>query len=329
MVRGASRIAEVSAHRPRAPSAAGPSSASGRVAPLATRRRRLAFLLLAPTLIVLITLSIFPTVYSVILSFRVEPLYNPKVAHFVGWRNYSDLFGDPRFWNSIRLTLFWTIVVVSIQMVVGFLLAILLDRNMRGASVLRTLIIVPVFISPIAMGLTWRFIFEPVSGLANWLLTQMGFEHYPWLSSKETALSTLMIVDCWEWTPFVALILLAGIQTISPEITEAARLDRIRGISYYIRIVLPLLRPVIMVVLLIRLVDSIRFFDLNFITTKGGPGSATLLASTYDYTFFEQGQLGLMAACGFLMLILINAVVVIFLNTLYRSEKAARLAELR
>lgn len=309
--------------------AAEPSFTGKRHAPLAAHRRRVAYLLLAPTLLVLLGLSIFPTIYSVILSFRVDPLYNPKVARFVGWRNYTDLFSDDRFWNSIKLTLFWTVVVVTIQMVVGFLLAILLDRNMRGASLLRTLIIVPVFISPIAMGLTWRFIFEPVSGLANWFLSELGFEKYSWLSSTDTALGTLMFVDCWQWTPFVALILLAGIQSISPEISEAARLDRIRGISYYTRIIIPLIRPVIMVVLLIRLVDSIRFFDLNFIMTKGGPGSSTLVMSTYDYTFFEQGHLGLMAACGFLMLILVNIVVFMFLNTLYRSEKAARRADQR
>jgi multiple sugar transport system permease protein len=295
----------------------------------ARRRRRIAYLLLSPALTILIGLSIFPTIVSAVLSFRVDPLYNPRVARFVGWRNYGDLFHDERFWQSIRLTLLWAVVVVGIQMVLGFLLAVLLDRRMRGAGLLRTLIIIPVFISPIAMGLTWRFIFEPVSGLANWILARLGLPPYPWLSDTDTALSTLMLVDCWQWTPFVALILLAGMQSISPEITEAARLDRIRGVSYYTRIVLPLIRPVIMVVLLIRLVDSIRIFDLNFIMTKGGPGSATLLASTYDYTIFEQGQLGLMAAYGFLILLLINLVVAAFLNTLYRSEKAARLAEQR
>src|SRR6185437_12199496 len=323
-----SRSAVIAADRPGARPVATPSPVGRRAASLAVRRRHVALLLLAPTLLVLIGLAIFPTVYSAILSFRVDPLYNPKVAHFVGWRNYTDLLGDLRFWKSIRLTLLWTVVVVSIQMVVGFLLAILLDRKMHGAGVLRSLIIVPVFISPIAMGLTWRFIFEPVSGVANWLLTHTGLHSYPWLSSKDTALGTLMIADCWQWTPFVALILLAGVQSISPEITEAARLDRVRGVQYYTRIVIPLIRPVIMVVLLIRLVDSIRFFDLNFIMTKGGPGSATLVASVYDYTFFDQGHLGMMAACGFVILILINIIVVIFLNTLYRSEKAARLSEL-
>lgn len=306
---------------------AGSPRARRRVGAVGRKQRRVAYLLLAPAVLVLVGLAIFPTVFSATLSFRVEPLYNPNAARFIGWRNYNDLFQDARFWNSIRLTLLWAVIVVSIQLVLGFFLAILLDRKMRGAGLLRTLIIVPVFISPIAMGLTWRFIFEPVSGLANWLIAGVGLEKYPWLSSTETALSTLMIIDCWQWTPFVALILLAGMQSISPDITEAARLDRVRGFAYYTRIVLPLIRPVIMVVLLIRLVDSIRIFDLNFITTKGGPGSATLLASTYDYTIFEQGHLGLMAAYGFLILLLINIIVVIFLNTLYRTEKAARQAE--
>ena len=315
----------------RLPTSAGPAASRAkrpRAGAVARQRRLNAYIMLAPCVVVLVVLAIYPMVFSGVLSFKVDPLYNPNVARFIGWRNYDDLFEDFRFWQSIRLTVLWALVVVSIQMVLGFFLAILLDRKMRGAGLLRSLIIIPVFISPVAMGLTWRFIFEPVAGLANWIVnTGLGLEKYSWLSHKDTALSTLMIVDCWQWTPFVALILLAGMQSISPEITEAARLDRIRGRAYYTRIVIPLIRPVIMVVVLIRLVDSIRIFDLNFIMTKGGPGSATLMASVYDYTIFEQGHLGLMAAYGFLILILINIVVAIFLNTLYRAEKAARLAE--
>ena len=292
---------------------------------LARQQRKVAYLLLAPEVIILLALAIYPLIYAGALSFRVDPLYNPKVARFIGWRNFTDLFEDSRFWASIRLTLYWAFVVVAIQMVLGFLLAILLDSKLRGSGLLRSLIIIPVFISPIAMGLNWRFIFEPVTGLANWILSNgLGVEKYSWLSHVDTALTTLMLVDCWQWIPFVALILLAGMQSISPEIVEAARLDRVRGIKYYFKIVLPLIRPVIMVVILIRLVDEIRMFDLNYIMTEGGPGSSTLLASTYDYTIFKHGHLGLMAAYGFLILILINGVVGIFLNTLYRSEKAAR-----
>ena len=311
----------------RPPRAAGPP-APLRPGAVARQQRRTAYLLLAPCVVILLALAIFPLIFAGTLSFKVDSLYNPDIARFVGWRNYNDLFDDRRFWNSIELTVIWSVTVVSIQMALGFFLAVLLDRKMRGAGLLRTLIIIPVFISPIAMGLTWRFIFEPVSGLANWILnTGFGLEKWTWLSHKDTALMTLMFVDCWQWTPFIALILLAGMQSISPEITEAARLDRVRGVTYYWRIVIPLIRPVIMVVILIRLVDSIRIFDLNFIMTKGGPGSSTLLASVYDYTIFEQGHLGLMAAYGFLILILINIVVLAFLNTLYRTEKAARAAD--
>ena len=310
------------------PALSGLLSHPGRTGAVARRQRRVAFLLLAPAVLVLLALAIYPLVFSATLSFRVDPLYNPNVSRFIGWRNYGDLWEDKRFWESIGRTVYWSLIVVTVQMVLGFLLAVLLDRSMRGVGLLRSLIIIPVFISPVAMGLTWRFIFEPVSGLANWILDSgLGLEKYTWLSHKDTALSTLMIVDCWQWTPFVALILLAGIQGISTEVTEAARLDRVRGFTYYTRIVLPLIRPVILVVILIRLVDSIRVFDLNFIMTKGGPGSSTLLASTHAHTIFTHGHLGLMAAYGFLILVLINLVVAVFLNTLYRSEKAAREAE--
>ena len=167
--------------------AAGPPR-QGRPGAVARQQRRTAYLLLAPCVIVLLALAIFPLIFSGTLSFKVDPLYNPDVARFVGWRNYNDLFEDRRFWNSIELTVIWAVVVVSIQMVLGFFLAVLLDRKMQGAGLLRTLIIIPVFISPIAMGLTWRFIFDPVSGLANWILnTGFGLEKWTWLSHKDTA----------------------------------------------------------------------------------------------------------------------------------------------
>ena len=285
-------------------------------------------MLLAPCVLVLLALAIFPLAFSGTLSFKVDPLYNPDVARFVGWRNYNDLFEDHRFWNSIRLTVMWAVIVVSIQMVLGFFLAVLLDRKMQGAGLLRTLIIIPVFISPIAMGLTWRFIFEPVSGLANWILnTGFGLEKWTWISHKDTALATLMLVDCWQWD---------ALHRSDPARRDAEHLagDHRGGAA----------RPGARRHLLHAhrdpadppghhggdpdpLVDAIRIFDLNFIMTRGGPGSSTLLASVYDYTIFEQGHLGLMAAYGFLILILINLVVVLFSITLYRTEKAARAAD--
>ncbi|HCK13458.1 TPA: sugar ABC transporter permease [Candidatus Poribacteria bacterium] len=224
----------------------------------------------------------------------------------------------------MRLTLVWCLCVVSIQMVLGFMFAMMLDTRARVVGLLRTLIVIPVFISPIAMGLTWQFMFEPVTGVINYFLELLGLPGGTWHTSTDTALMAVMIADIWQWTPFVTLILLAGMQGISPEVIEAARLDRVRGWKYITKIVIPLIWPVVMVVLLLRLVDSIRIFDLVFVITRGGPGTATLVASVYDYTIFQAGRLGVMAAYGFLILIVINLVVILFLRLLYRQEKEAR-----
>lgn len=285
---------------------------------------RIALFLVLPTLIILIGLAIFPLGWAGVLAFRVENLFRPDIGKWVGLRNFKYLLTDDTFWKSIRLTLVWCLCVVSIQMALGFLFAMLLDTRARVVGLLRTLIVIPVFISPIAMGLTWQFMFEPVTGVINYFLELLGLPGGTWHTTTDTALMAVMIADIWQWTPFVTLILLAGMQGISPEVIEAARLDRVRGWKYLTKIVIPLIWPVVMVVLLLRLVDSIRIFDLVFVITRGGPGTATLVASVYDYTIFQAGRLGVMAAYGFLILIVINLVVILFLRLLYRQEKEAR-----
>lgn len=285
---------------------------------------RIALFLVLPTLIILIGLAIFPLGWAGVLAFRVENLFRPDIGKWVGLRNFKYLLTDDTFWKSIRLTLVWCLCVVSIQMALGFLFAMMLDTRARVVGLLRTLIVIPVFISPIAMGLTWQFMFEPVTGVINYFLELLGLPGGTWHTSTDTALMAVMIADIWQWTPFVTLILLAGMQGISPEVIEAARLDRVRGWKYITKIVIPLIWPVVMVVLLLRLVDSIRIFDLVFVITRGGPGTATLVASVYDYTIFQAGRLGVMAAYGFLILIVINLVVILFLRLLYRQEKEAR-----
>ena len=285
---------------------------------------RIALFLVLPTLIILIGLAIFPLGWAGVFAFRVENLFRPDIGKWVGLRNFKYLLTDDTFWKSIRLTLVWCLCVVSIQMVLGFIFAMMLDTRARVVGLLRTLIVIPVFISPIAMGLTWQFMFEPVTGVINYFLELLGLPGGTWHTSTDTALMAVMIADIWQWTPFVTLILLAGMQGISPEVIEAARLDRVRGWKYITKIVIPLIWPVVMVVLLLRLVDSIRIFDLVFVITRGGPGTATLVASVYDYTIFQAGRLGVMAAYGFLILIVINLVVILFLRLLYRQEKEAR-----
>jgi len=294
--------------------------AAGRL-PVQLRTHRLAILLVLPTLIVLVGLAIYPTLYALWMSLRVYLLYNPAAGRFVGPSNFTHLFEDEFAVKSLWLTGLWAVLVIFVQMSLGMALALLLDRATRTAGLLRTLIVVPVFISPIAMGLTWRFMFEPVSGLINWVLRQMGFSGSLWLSSPNTALIAVLIADTWQWAPFVGLILLAGIQSVSTEVSEAARLDKVRGWFYMRKILLPLIWPVVLVVVLIRLVDSIRVFDLFYIMTRGGPGSSTLVSGVYGFTMFQTGRLSDMAALGVVILIVINVLVSLVLRLLYREEK--------
>ncbi len=294
--------------------------AAGRL-PVQVRAHRLAVWLILPTLIVLVGLAIYPTLYALWMSLRVYLLYNPAAGRFVGLNNFTHLFEDEFAVKSLWLTGLWALLVIILQMSLGTVLALLLDRAVHTAGLLRTLVTVPVFISPIAMGLTWRFMFEPVSGLVNWTLRQLGFSGSLWLSSPSTALISVLIADTWQWTPFVGLILLAGIQSVSPEVVEAARLDKIRGFFYLRKILLPLIWPVVLVVVLIRLVDSIRIFDLFYIMTRGGPGSSTLVSGVYGFTMFQTGRLSDMAALGIVILIVINILVSLVLRLLYRQEK--------
>ena len=196
----------------------------------------------------------------------------------------------------------------------------LLDRKMRGANLLRTLLIVPVMISPVGMGLTFRYIFAPTYGLLTYLMQSVGLPTADWTVSTVWALPAVIFIDVWQWTPFVALILLSGMQSVSVEVTEAAELDGLSEWQKLWRIVMPLIRPVVMVVVLIRLIDSIRMFDLVFVVTRGGPGSTTEVLSVLSYvTGFSEGDMGSAAAIAWVTVVLVNVLVAIFLRALSKS----------
>jgi multiple sugar transport system permease protein len=277
--------------------------------------------LLAPSVLFLLLLTIFPTVSSLWLSLRYYNLSRPDLSTFVGLRNYVQLFQDDLFWKAFRISLTFTVSVLVLQFVLGFLMATLLDRRMRGMGLLRTLFIIPVFVSPVAMGLTWRYMYQPSYGLINHLLERVGLPRVNWLASPDWALPAVVIADVWQWTPFVALILLAGMQSISTEVAEAAQLDGLRGWHYLWRMVLPLLRPVIVVVGLIRLIDALKLFDLVYIITRGGPGTATYTLPLHSYaTGFTSFLMGESAAIAWVLVVIVNAFTLLFLRILAREQ---------
>jgi multiple sugar transport system permease protein len=299
-----------------------PGTSSAAHAGLEWRRqdKTVAVLLLAPALLYLIVMSIYPTIWSLWLAFHNYLVYQPDKASFAGFDNFTDLLDSEVFQQSFRVTLAFSAIAVSIECVLGLAIAVLLDREMRGANLLRTLLIVPVMISPVGMGLTFRYIFAPTYGLLTYLMQSVGLPTADWTVSTVWALPAVIFIDVWQWTPFVALILLSGMQSVSVEVTEAAELDGLSEWQKLWRIVMPLIRPVVMVVVLIRLIDSIRMFDLVFVVTRGGPGSTTEVLSVMSYvTGFSEGDMGSAAAIAWVTVVLVNVLVAIFLRALSKS----------
>ncbi|MFN8591665.1 MAG: sugar ABC transporter permease [Thermomicrobiales bacterium] len=283
--------------------------------------RRLATLLLLPSIGFLVLMTIFPTIYSFWMSLQQYNLSRPDLAHFVGFRNYGQLLTDDLFWKATRITFIFSFSVLILQFIVGFFVANLFDREGRGMNFLRTLFIIPVFASPVALGLTWRYMYQPGYGLINYVLERVGLPRVNWLANPQAALPAVIVVDVWQWTPFVALILLAGMQSISPEITEAAELDGLTRAQYLWRIVLPLLTPIIVVVGLIRLIDALKTFDMIYVITRGGPGTATYNLPLHAYSLgFASFLMGPSAATAWFVVLIVNVCATIFLWLLAREK---------
>jgi multiple sugar transport system permease protein len=285
------------------------------------RERWVVLLLLGPTLLYLIAMSVYPTIYSLWLAVHNYTIYRPDMASFAGIDNFVELLDAEVFSQSFVVTVLFSLFAVTLEFAVGLGVAILLDRKMAGIGLLRTLLIVPVLISPVGMGLTFRYILAPTYGLLTYLLQSAGIPTADWMASTTWALPAVILVDVWQWTPFVTLILLSGMQSVSVEVTEAAELDGLTEGQKLWHIVLPLISPVAIIAVLIRLIDSIRVFDMIFVLTRGGPGTSTEVLSVYSYvTGFTEGDMGVAAALAWVIVIFVNVVVVFFLRALSRAE---------
>jgi len=285
------------------------------------RERWVVLLLLGPSVLYLLAMSVYPTVHSLWLSVHNYTLYRPDMASFAGFDNFLELLDKEVFSQSFIVTVLFSLFAVTLEFVIGLAVAVLLDRKMAGIGLLRTLLIVPVLISPVGMGLTFRYILAPTYGLLTYLLQSAGIPTADWMASTTWALPAVILVDVWQWTPFVTLILLSGMQSVSVEVTEAAELDGLTERQKLWHIVMPLIRPVAIVVVLIRLIDSIRVFDMIFVLTRGGPGTSTEVLSVYSYvTGFTEGDMGSAAALAWVTVVFVNILVFFFLRALSRAE---------
>ena len=259
--------------------------------PRLTQDRRLAIAFVAPAVSVIALIAIFPLLWTLWNSLHLQDLRMPWLGHpFVGLGNYIELASDPRFWSSLGHTLFFTVVTVSLELVLGMVIALAMNSAFRGRGAARATSLLPWAIPTVVAALLWRFMFDSQAGIANALLVAIGVLERPmvWFIEATTAWIPVILSDVWKTTPFVAILLLAGLQNIDRSLYEAAEVD---GASAWWRlwhITIPLLKPTIFVALIFRTLDAFRVFDLLYALTGGGPGTATEPIALYTHTIILQ-----------------------------------------
>ena len=282
--------------------------------------------MLAPALIVLIGMTIIPMAYVVFYAFHRKNLFQGTPAEWVGFDNFKFLFEDPAFVSSVRLMLSFTAVALLFELVLGYLLATFVFRlrDLRGMGVIRTILTTPILLAPIVTAFMWRFMYQSDFGVFNYLLDRVGLPRSDWLADPDRALWAIAAIDIWQWTPFVFLVLLAGMYSLPRQLYEAAELDGTSTFRQMMFITLPLLKRVIFIVLLLRTIDLLRVFDVIAGTTAGGPGNATAtLPITIWVASFQEFQIGTAAASSLILLLIISVIIMIFVRVAARRGAAA------
>lgn len=269
------------------------------------QRRRFVWLMLAPSTILLLGLTLYPFISSLLLSFTDYTLLAPGDRKVIGLRNYADLLGSADFWGAFRVTLVFCALAVGIETVIGVLVAVLLHAETRGAPALRAAYMIPMAITPVAATFTFRLMYSPSLGIVNYFLQGLGLPPQAWLSDPKMALPALVIVDVWQWTPFILLIVVGGLSVLPQEPFEAATVDGAGGWRLFRDLTLPMLRPYLAVAILFRAIDAFKTFDIIYVLTGGGPGTATRTLNLYA---FKQGieflEMGYASSIAIVMLIL-------------------------
>ncbi|MEM9850949.1 MAG: sugar ABC transporter permease [Pseudomonadota bacterium] len=294
---------------------------------IASTNRLTPYMFMAPAAVIMAIALFYPLGYMIWGSFRDwSPSETIGESEFVGLKNYITLWGDPNFRESMGVTLRFAFFVVTFEMAIGVGLALLLDRNLRGMSVLRTLFILPMMIAPVVVGLMWRYMYHPTVGTFNRFLTDVGLPRVDWLG--DYALTSVIIADIWQWTPFIFILALAALQSLPRSALEAARIDGATPWQQIWHVKLPLMMPVLIVTALLRLIDAFKVLEVILVMTEGGPGLSTeIVALRISRTATEFRELGVAAAMSnYLLIMLLLLTVGMFVFQRLSEARAARLA---
>ena len=268
-----------------------------------TSERRLAAYMVSPSLLLIALVAAYPILYAVWLSLHEYSVRVAGLSRWAGLGNYSKALQDPEFWDAVRNTFIFTAGSVTFEVIIGMGMALAMHSAFRGQGLLRTTVLVPWAVLTVVTAMMWRTIFDPTLGLVNSVL---GTD-VVWLGQSPQAMIVMIIADVWKTAPFMALLLLAGLQVIPGEIYEAAKVDGATMWQRFSKITLPLLMPALLVALIFRTLDALRIFDLPFVLTKGTHGTNTLSLEAYQ-TFTANNIIGLGAALAVLTFLIVMAV---------------------
>jgi multiple sugar transport system permease protein len=286
--------------------------------------RNLKWIYTLPAVLFVVLMMLFPIIYTVRISFFEWSMSATTPPKWVGLSNYMGLLKDNRFWHAAGSTFYFTVAALAVEVVLGIGIALLLSREFRGKHIAKTVFLLPMVATPVAMGLVWMLIYEPTIGLANTLLKSLGFKPLLWLASPQQVIPSLIIVDVWEWTPMIALIVMAGLATLPGDPYEAADVDGASAWRKFVSITLPLLRPTILTAAMLRLIDVLKTFDIIYATTQGGPNFASETLNLYGYVLgFQYFKLGMASSLLVIFFALVMGLTLFMIWMRKRLEGAA------
>ena len=286
------------------------------------------FLYVLPAVLVMAFGLAYPIVDAVRLSFFDWPMGTDfaSTAKFVGFDAFAAMLQSPQVWTSMGVTLAFIAIAVTAEMLLGIALALVLEKPVRGMRFFRTVFILPMMIAPICVGLIWRYLFDASFGPINQALALVGIAPHAWLADPQTAFAAMVVVDIWQWTPFVLIMVLAGLQGLDSSVIEAARIDGANAWQQIVRVKLPIIKPILIVTLLARMIDGFRGLEVIYVMTFGGPGQSTELFSLHIFkAAFISQKLGYSAALSLLLLVIVSVLslgILLIANPLRTSARA-------
>jgi multiple sugar transport system permease protein len=275
-----------------------------------------------PALFLVLLVGVGPLFYSLFISTHQFNLAKVQIPFkFVGLKNYAFIFTDPHVWNAFKLTAMFSAICVALELIFGTILAILLIDIVKGRNILRSLFLIPMVITPIAVGLMGRYIFDDAVGIVNWVFRLLNLPRIIWYGNPKSALITMIILDVWEWSAFIFLIVLAGLMGIPSEYYEAAKVEGAGFFATLFRVTLPTLRNVYLLALLIRIIDTFKEFDKVYIMTKGGPNFSTDLITVRNYTIaFKEFNIGVGSALSIIILFVMILLGTFLIRVVQRAD---------